>query len=160
MTQSEKLQIIKITPVETKGVFTTHASNRPYWSLHRTTMPHKLVRLFNPIDPTAQCPVNSARDIQLRRTWQGFSQILPALNFSFATFQSASLSQIGIKRGQFIVSEGKWGIKMWMRKFCKGLCQLRYHTMTRFEIVTPHKSGDFIWPISLVNAKRNSFGGR
>ncbi len=51
MMQPKKLQIAKITPAELQSVFTTHARNRPYWSLHCRTMPVQSgVRVINPID--------------------------------------------------------------------------------------------------------------
>ncbi len=55
------------------------------------------------------------------------------------------LSIPGIKRGQFMVSGDKWGIKMQMRNFRKRLRQLYYNAITRSEIVTAYTRADFFF---------------
>ncbi len=76
----------------------------PYWSLHRT------------------CPVNSARVIWLRYAWQCCSKIIPALYFSFTTFQSLGFN---LRHFHKSVSNVVCGRKMRYQnvdgKFLKGL---------------------------------------
>ena len=51
-----------------------------------------------------------------------------------------------------MVSGGKQGIKIETRKFRKRVFQLCYHTITRFEIVTPHYVRTFFLEVFICSA--------
>ena len=119
MTESEKLQRL---------------SQRKQGIYH--TCPYSILLI------TAPCPSKYAEGYSIAASMAMFLLNSPAWNFSFATFQSVSFF---INRCQ---TWSVYGLFRKMRyqnvdeKFRKRLCNLCYHTITRF-IVTSHASADY-----------------